>query len=64
MPNMKNETYRELKQIIQDSHNTQAKKSALLQQIHDVYHFGQSELLKMAIKHPKVFMEQRRMHRG
>lgn len=55
--NMTVETYRELKQLIQDSHNTRAHKNALLQEVHDCYHYGQSKMLKMALKHPKVFLQ-------
>jgi hypothetical protein len=59
--NMDVQTYNELKQLIQDSHNTQGRKSALMQKVHDVYHFGQNKHLKIAIKDPKGFMMNRLM---
>lgn len=55
--NMTVETYREIKQLIQESHNTRAHKAAMLQEIHDCYHYGQSIMIKMALKHPKMFLQ-------
>lgn len=60
--NMKVDTYRSIKGLIKKSDMDKKDKLRLMQQLHDIYHFGQSVQERMQLKHPKIYPQWAEKH--